>query len=711
MLMMVLRQTSHHASDENGAVLVLFAFFTPVAILLVALVLDVGNWFEHKRHLQLQADAGASAAAQDFQYPCTAGGKTKLYKTAGLYGGAQSTITPEGKVDTFSEAERKENKQLYNTQVGSTSQENIHYEINKKTYYGQASQGQPSEVTTVEQAPCEAGMIDVKATETELPWLFQAFNVKNINAHARVSILQQSTATGVSPLAVEASAPTTAKAYFINEDKPTEILASEKLEQKTNAQGEVETNAQGQEVWSNSPGVPVPITKPHIGVVVALGGTASGPTCPSHAYVNCFDEKPGPSLLHIQGWSALGAGKVTSPLAREVTLSTPKPDTCTGEYLSSPSAQDCTFAISARIAYGGPETTEGSTETAGITVTPVLKWTENGKAKKREEGQLVHVKASGKEFWTSTLNLPHEAGSVEINLKVKCAKGATLCPKENEEGTAEDVQRIYAASASTSGTIEGASISTTQGTPDSFEVCEAGHAECTPTLNVTVDVAGALANATGFESHLYNLKLGAGEANVIGCVPPKEPSGSKYRENLEEGCQYQYTLNTSEPSCPEPYVQPYNCVGEGRGVQHGPFEQGLNDRIVCGGGKFQKEIWEKEKKCEVASPTRLKFYCPSSWANNNGGAVPNLPRDDSRIVQVFVEPYGSLAVGAAPIQNFATFYVTWWEGDPCGSDKQVTPGSNIEGHFIKYVAPNGNGEPEKKCELNSLGSCVATLTE
>ena len=33
-------------------------------------VVDVGNWFVHKRHLQMQADSAALAAAQDFSFPC-----------------------------------------------------------------------------------------------------------------------------------------------------------------------------------------------------------------------------------------------------------------------------------------------------------------------------------------------------------------------------------------------------------------------------------------------------------------------------------------------------------------------------------------------------------------------------------------------------------------------------------------------------------------
>ena len=39
-------------------------------------------------------------------------------------------------------------------------------------------------------------MLDVKLTETDLPWYFKAANVPFINAHARVSLLQVDTMSG-----------------------------------------------------------------------------------------------------------------------------------------------------------------------------------------------------------------------------------------------------------------------------------------------------------------------------------------------------------------------------------------------------------------------------------------------------------------------------------------------------------------------------------
>jgi len=52
--------------DERGSVLVFFVGFLPVVVAVMAFVIDMGNGAEHRRHLQLQADAGALAAALEF---------------------------------------------------------------------------------------------------------------------------------------------------------------------------------------------------------------------------------------------------------------------------------------------------------------------------------------------------------------------------------------------------------------------------------------------------------------------------------------------------------------------------------------------------------------------------------------------------------------------------------------------------------------------
>ena len=52
--------------SERGQVVVFFALLLPVLFAIAAIVLDVGNWYIHKRHLQTQVDAAALAPAPEF---------------------------------------------------------------------------------------------------------------------------------------------------------------------------------------------------------------------------------------------------------------------------------------------------------------------------------------------------------------------------------------------------------------------------------------------------------------------------------------------------------------------------------------------------------------------------------------------------------------------------------------------------------------------
>ncbi len=45
--------------SEEGGVIVLVGLLMPAVILLLALAVQIGNWYAHKRHLQVQVDAAA----------------------------------------------------------------------------------------------------------------------------------------------------------------------------------------------------------------------------------------------------------------------------------------------------------------------------------------------------------------------------------------------------------------------------------------------------------------------------------------------------------------------------------------------------------------------------------------------------------------------------------------------------------------------------
>src|SRR5205085_254686 len=57
------------------------------AVALSAFVVDVGNWFVHRRHLQTQADAAALGGGDSFSVPCS---NAPIESNAYAYGGPEA---------------------------------------------------------------------------------------------------------------------------------------------------------------------------------------------------------------------------------------------------------------------------------------------------------------------------------------------------------------------------------------------------------------------------------------------------------------------------------------------------------------------------------------------------------------------------------------------------------------------------------------------
>jgi Putative Flp pilus-assembly TadE/G-like len=785
-------------------VLVLFAVFASVAILMLSFVLDVGNWFEHQRHLQVQADAAAFAAATELvQVPCAPNEAETMYKIAGQYGGVASVVAANEATPFTSTTP------LYNEQIGGIHQSNVHEEVNKKKYFGQSK-----EDNTVEEAPCAPGadMVDVKLTETNLPWFFQALNVPFINAHARVSVVTQSTATGVEP--VVQSEPEAGRVYFLNdkEDKETDKRANmEAAEVIPTATGlatapleSLGPSGKGGVIWATAKPVKLPITDRHIGIRVALAGNTTSlaseaekkPEACLHEYVECFDEAPVeesepvvPPLVNISGYSAEGTGTVKAPIAHQVTLSTPGSKVaCSDGYFTNypfnkeipvpllPEDEACTFTISAEVNYGGAtNATDDSTNANGITIKPeVLTKQEIPEGPKiKQEGAMTCPTLNAKKecpggVWTGTATLTTEThrgtlrfGSSQINLKVTCKKEAkSPCETSTEAeptGKIEDVQRIFEAGPAGSGRIVGAwvceaPITTSQcasGGHDanSFEVCENndGHA-CTHELNVAVELSGSLEPATKYEAGEgpYRIRYGNGDTHpvdnfVIACPPGN--GQAKFKETLEKGCKGKYKANTSDPSCTA-VGEPYDCV------------QFLKTPKVEGEQQYEQdgltELFIAGISARITKPPAGQYECPNRWENSNAGGVPIIPSGDSRLMQLFVVPFGSYKKTQiekkespkVPIKKFATFYVTgWvgkfpvWEKDQCDEklekmtaaekkalekegrtyhlDDPPYPERDRElvGHLIKYVTHIGEGTGTLACQANSVNTCETVLSE
>lgn len=663
--MSALARTTRFVPDERGAVGVLVAVILPVLILLSSFVIDIGNWFVHERHLQTQADAGALAGGQEFQFggACS---NTSIEQRAMQYSGTHTAYDGATIVGLLTP---------YNQLTGNTT--SIYENINQQAYPTQPNQPTPDS-TTLTGNPCNDEMLDLKLTETPLPWYFKAIGVGGINAHARVSVLQQASGSGFLPIAVNETTPVAARAYFINEDTQAQ-LASVAL---TNTG----TNAQGQAIWSNvAAPLAVAITTPHVGVIIALSGSTTNTTCPSNSqFVNCFDLSPGPSLVHIQGWSALGTGSFSSPLARSVTL---QPASCVDGYFSNApvdSPANCTFGVNAVVDLGS------TPNPPGVTVAAVVAGTSY---------PLTYTSSSSS--WTGSATLPTGTGSNQVDLKVKCDKTVTGSPCSGGKSTSvtiSDVQRSYAASSSTSGTIESAVISENGvGDANSFQVCETGNTSCTHNLVATIAVAGSLQNLQQPPYPLYTMRFGTSSASQTGAIacPPGGQGG--FRVSLESGCSGEYAINgppTPDPACvninplpgstPPP---PADCVLTDNGVKTGQLRQGLRVRLA-------------------------NQSCPNNFSTYT--STQSLPAGDPRIVEVFITYYGSFGGSGNntyPIQNFATFYITGWDGDPCSTDDPAAL-DEIKGHFIHYTNPYAiDGDGTQPCSPTSFGTCFVVLTQ
>ena len=196
-----------HARNESGAVLVLVAASLSVLILLVMFVVEVGNWFEHKRHLQTQVDAAAFAGAGKFQACFGGAGASVVFTEATTYAGA---------VGTFQGTDF--GAPSWNAQVGGVNQGAVNVLYQSDHWANGTLDNDPPPAAS----PCSAPYVfDVKATEAGLPFFFPSFipglsSVAAINARARVQLYPMASGRPSMPLAIPNTNPQQVAVTFLD---------------------------------------------------------------------------------------------------------------------------------------------------------------------------------------------------------------------------------------------------------------------------------------------------------------------------------------------------------------------------------------------------------------------------------------------------------------------------------------------------------------
>jgi len=652
--------------SEHGAALVMAVIWLPVLLLIVVLVVDVGNWFTHRRHLQTQADAAALAAAGDFTLPCN---DTPIEQTARFYSGDETAG--------------------FNHQLGGTPPDETHMELNSDTWFNQES---PVDDTAPNGTPCATKVIDVKMTETDLPLFFQVAglfsNVDFINTQARVEIRERERFNKTLPVGVPDTNPQVGRVTFIDEATGA-VLGSRPITRNGSQNGLA--------IWDNSSSpFPLTVDRDRIGVRVAFGG-ATSTTC-GQPLVECYDAGSANGILLARGYSMAGSGtQPNAPLARNVYLT---PGTCTDPYFHD-ATTSCTIGVHAEVDFGPCNTLIAN-------VAPKLTARVGGNSYPMT---LQSCQAgTSKSVWETNgapAAINPEVGPVSVWLdweETKGNQGGNACRTQGNNrctgsfgSSAAPLMRSFAASSSRSGPIHFAQLwEGGSGWANSFERCSAVQTSCTHNVVAKIGIKQNLQdNADSVNDPVVELRFAAGSGSqnqALDC----DPAVSNLENEIATGCAPEYERNQGT-ACPSTRgalwasTQPWDCVAVETGDKTGQIKKGMNLRIH-------------------GSQNPSSCVSPNNWSS-----FPDFDEDDPRIVPVFITPFGTFQSSGqenVPVTGFGTFYVTGWDGSKstCPTD-DLAPSKSVVGHFIKYVQSLNDGSAGGElCNFEELASCVAVLT-
>lgn len=664
----------HHlgqlAAEERGGVLVFVAVTLPVLLLFAAFVLDVGNWFTHKRDLQKQADAAALAGGGKYTFPCA---DDPIEEEALRYSGnAGATHNKEKPADPA----------------------RTHVLINSVNFWHAGGTDYSDG-----GRPCSTKFVDVKITEADIALFFPKFVLDGvlpaIDAHARVEIRQLLSSANTLPIGVPEVGPKVARAYFVDETSGNcgtgsgcPVIAETMLTKGATVNGVT--------IWDNAAApLRVPVNVSRIGLRVALGGQTST-TC-GQQYVICYDRGSPLGLVRVRGWSASGSAELTNPpLARSVTL-VPGAG-CDDPYFSSDKVPCASVGVAATVDFGtGTSDPRPSTGAKVSAVIPGPSGTEKPLDYDPATNQWVSSAAN-------YFSVAAGAGPLQVDLKWEETLGqvtvggkletcSTNTQNNKCKGTFSNVHRTFATTTDRSGPIKLAQV-WEGGTAwaNSFQL------GTEPDLVVRLGIDGDFKLAEGINDPLVKIRVAGGsQSGSIDC----DPDWANIQQELANGCRPLYERFTTGP-CPPgnqnnqwpPTPPAWQCVTVQTGGAVGQVDQGMKERILGGSN---------------TCPTT-----PGAPGRNNWDMFPDFPSDDPRVVSVFLIPFGSLNVSGnstVPVTDFATFYVTGFSGSPCAGDDPAESGM-IVGRYIKRVLVlNSGGGGAQLCDFNGLGSCVVVMTQ
>jgi hypothetical protein len=294
-------------------------------------------------------------------------------------------------------------------------------------------------------------------------------------------------------------------------------------------------------------------------------------------------------------------------------------------------------------------------------------------------------------LWSGSTTLGIDANSTQSEYPVTLAYH-----KGGANKSWSNVQRFTSGNFDDDGPVRMISLSSATGNPYSS-------APGSDTVGVRVVTSQA-----GLSNQLVVLRQAHNGSSTAFMLCVDGGSGSPYnpeqgtpgiQDGMQNGCSFSYALNQNLASADPCATQPL------------PAECVPNKTSNAGGNPLVSTPLNNRFGCSSNPPTY-----PNRWPNYS---TPG----DKRAVVLLLTSYNAYSNGGKtngkqlyPVVGFGDFYITGFSGDNCTGDQAAPPqvaGDNVNagdiwGYFIKY--DSGAGIPSgRKCKPNELGECVAAL--
>lgn len=758
--------------EERGVSFVWLVFLIPVAVILIAFVINVANWFEHRRHLQLQVDAAALAAGGKWVFTQRSAGTTTCTDSSL----ENESLKYAGDLTRLNSA--------YNEQVSNKT--NVHVLFNSPSYWATAADSSLENTDTA--GPCTTGYLDVKATDDKPPVVFGASVAgitPSIHAHARIDFFVADFLSGAQllPVALPDPTPKRAYAYFVNESTGAPLNDSSGNPLPAVPLYYTGLSQNGVDYWdsldrSQSPAAYHFDTIPsmpagNVGVRIALSGSLTNSQC-GQPLVSCYDTTSGNTapngttplygIDNIRTFDASATPGTGSALAA-LTVYGAKLTTadCTNPYF--PTAT-CSVRLHIRAKFA-----PGITVTGNPKLTMVARVdgaTQNSQQFAMAPGSSSDCPAAnpaGSLCWESTADIPVPAGGGWHTIDVAWADtettdnlGGTACknggsnPCDDTAGPGATAQRVFVGNATTAGPVQLVDL-LDNSSPTPIRAEQTGsaafHSYAQGTANVQLGVQIGIQQAFATappNAPPVTLRFGSGgQTQAVDCNPSTGPYVNGYQAKygnsqynamtslqgeLASGCVPTYQKWDGASQCPgaatgTPYpgnrgqlwssTQPWFCAAATTGNINSAIGPGLNTRILGNASA---------NTCPPAGAPGHNNWNPSGDPNwDPANPTTGLKSNDPRIVFVFLTPFGTFNGSGSdtyPVIRFATFYITGWQSNgagnnnPCqGNGDDPAPSAGVVGHFMTYAAQDiGGSTTGTHCtDPNGIDVCIAVLTQ